>query len=339
MIWETVTLVLTGAVILLVISAALAPLESLSWYAGWQTGADEPDPAAGGTDRVPRAPAARRSPADHYLVYLSGVGAISADSVPQEEVPFIRELTERLPNTRVVADVFPYAMGNKGLNGQRFFAGLWRWIERRRVQNSMAVAAYLVNLRNAFQVAVSADRRYGPVYNLGVAQEIRAKLIEAGYPLGRGVPVTILGWSGGAQVAVGAAAFLRKMLGAPIYVISLGGLLADDPGLERVEHLWHLWGAKDIVSPIGQYAYAGRWKLFPRSVWNRAVAAGTITFVELGPFTHHGAGNYFDPAATLPDGRSHLDKSLDTVVDILTEAGLERLPGSAAAPRRRRAAS
>jgi hypothetical protein len=203
---------------------------------------------------------------------------------------------------------------------------MWKWVEGRRLKNPMAAAALIVNLRNAFQVAVSADQRYGPVYNLGVAQEIRAALTEAGYPIGRGVPVTILGWSGGGQIAIGAASFLRKMLGGPLYVISLGGMLSDDPGIERVEHLWHLWGSKDVVSPVGLYAYSGRWKYFPNSVWNKAVAAGKITFIELGPFTHNATGNYFDPESKLPDGRSHLQKSLDTVAQVLTEAGLERPP-------------
>jgi hypothetical protein len=339
MIWEAVTLLLTGLIVLVFISAALAPFESLGWYAGWQTEDDVPDPAAGGADRAPRPLAASLPPANHYLVYLSGIGAIAADSVPQGEAPFIAGLATRLPNTRVVADVFPYAMGNRGLNGQRFFAGMWRWVERRRLQNPTATAAQIVNLRNAFQVAVSADRRYGPVYNLGVAQAARAKLVAAGYPLGRGVPVTILGWSGGGQIAVGAASFLRTLLGGPIYVISLGGLLSDDPGVERVEHLWHLWGSKDVVSPLGTYAYAGRWKKFPNSAWNRAVAAGKITFIELGPFTHNTAGDYFDSRATLPDGRSHLQKSLDAVAQVLSEAGLERPPDAGAPPRGQHTAS
>ena len=249
MMWQTIWLLLTGVVILLVISAVLAPLESLTWYAGWQTKADEPDPEAGGADQAPRAPIAPAPPADHYLVYLSGIGAISGASVPDEEAPFIQGLMERLPRTRLVADVFPYAMANRSLNGQRFFAGVWRWIERLRLTRSrLALMTYLVNLRNTFQVAVSADRRYGPVYNLGVAQVIRVELVEAGYPLGRGVPVTILGWSGGGQIAVGAAAFLRTLLGAPIYVISLGGLLADDPG-SRGSSACGTCGAQRTLSP------------------------------------------------------------------------------------------
>jgi hypothetical protein len=57
MIWGAFTLLLTGLIILIFISAALAPLESLGWYAGWQAKEGEPDPAAG---RNSWPPASRR---------------------------------------------------------------------------------------------------------------------------------------------------------------------------------------------------------------------------------------------------------------------------------------
>jgi hypothetical protein len=311
-------LLVTGLIVLIFISAALAPLESLRWWAGWYA----PDEDAPG---VPPADVdATSEPANHFLVYLSGIGAIAGDSVPQEEMPFIQGLVDRLPNTRVVANVFPYAVANVGLNGQRAFSNLWGWIERRRLKNPLEISALIVNLRNAFQVAVSADQRYGPVFNLAVANEIRSKLLANGYVPGSGTPITIVGWSGGAQIAVGSCSFLAPLLHAPLYVVSVGGLLSDDPGLTKLSHLWHLYGTKDVVSPVGKYAYTGRWKVYPQSGWNQAVANGTITFTELGPFTHNATGNYFDPESKLPSGQSHLDHTLSVVEQVVREAGLEK---------------
>ncbi|MCC6626860.1 MAG: hypothetical protein IT340_05580 [Chloroflexi bacterium] len=323
MILGTISLLLTGLVVLVFISAALAPLESLRWWAGWQTDEDTPDENAAATGPIDAAPAATAEPLpDQFVVYLSGIGAIANDSVPQEEVPFIAGLAEQLPNARVVSNVFPYSVTNQGLTGQRAFANLWRWIEGRRLKDPTAAAALIVNLRNAFQVAVSADQRYGPIYNLGVAKDIRNKLVAAAYPVGSGIPVTIVGWSGGGQIAVGAANFLPALLGAPLYVVSLGGLLSDDGGIKQVEHLWHLYGTKDVVSPIGLYAYAGRWRIYPNSAWNQAVAAGKVTFIDLGPMTHNGAGNYFDAETRLPDEQPYLDHTLTTIAQVLTEQGL-----------------
>lgn len=313
----------TGTLALIVLSAVIAPFESLGWYAGWFGSSDQeipPDePSATvieddgeGTAEVP----------GHFLVYLSGVGAIAANSIPDEEVPFIRGLEETLPATRVISDLFPYSVTNIGLTGQRVTARVWRWLERLRLDNPMALAAFIVNLRNMIQVTISADRRYGPIYNLGVARAMRASLLRHGYRIGSGTPVTLLGWSGGGQIALGAAWYLPGMIGAPVYVVSVGGVMSDDIGLKHMQHLWHLWGQKDPLAPLGKWLYAGRWKVFSSSVWNRALAQGKITMIPLGPFTHNGKGNYFDNESTLPTGETHMQHVLARVRGVLAEADL-----------------
>lgn len=315
-----ITLLFTGLLALLFLSAAVAPLESLGWYAGWFGEKEETDES---TRAAPLADdEAAPDPSDHYLVYLSGIGAIAANSIPDEEMPFIAGLVEKLPTTKVITDVFPYSVTNMGLTGQRVTARVWRWIEQLRFDNPTAIAAFLVNLRNMLQAAISADRRYGPIYNLGVAREIRNGLVRNGYRHGSGVPITLLGWSGGAQIALGAAWYLPGLIGAPVRVISVGGVMSDDVGVQRIEHLWHLWGEKDPLAPLGERLYAGRWPYFPQSVWNRALAEGKITLIQLGPFTHNGKGNYFDNETTLPTGETHMQYVLTTVQRVLADEGL-----------------
>ncbi len=307
-----------GTLALLFLSAAVAPLESLGWYAGWFGEKEEEEP-----EKPPAPdPAGDISPANHYLVYLSGIGAIAPNSIPSEELPFIAGLQQKLPDSLVITDVFPYSVTNLGLTGQRVTARVWRWIEQLRLKNPMAVAAFLINLRNVFQVATSADSRYGPIYNLGVAQEIRNSLVRHGYRLDNGTPVTLLGWSGGGQIALGAAWYLPGLIGGPVHVLSLGGVMSDDIGLKRVERLWHLWGEKDPLAPLGEKLYAGRWKIFPASAWNRALAAGKIVLIPLGPFTHNGKGNYFDNETTLPSGETHMEYVLEKIQEVLAETGL-----------------
>jgi hypothetical protein len=211
-----------------------------------------------------------------------------------------------------------------GLTGQRITARVWRWIERLRLKkNPASLLAFLINGRNMIQVAISADRRYGPIYNLGVARAIRNRLLRHGYRPGSGAPVTLLGWSGGVQIALGAAWYLPGMLGGPVYVVSLGGVMSDDMGVQRIEHLWHLWGQKDLLVPLGKWLYAGRWKFFPGSVWNRALAAGKITLIPLGPYAHNGKGSYFDNQTTLPSGETHMQHLLSQVLGVLAEVEME----------------
>lgn len=308
-----IELLLFGGIALLIISAVLAPVESLGWYAGWFG-----DNAIQDKPQTPSQPdRAVNDKVNSYLVYLSGIGAISPDSIPDEELPFLTMLEERLPKVALVHDVFPYSVQNSGLTGQRLFTGLWRRIEARRFKNPNDLFALIVNIRNMLQVAVSADSRYGPIYNLGTAREIFNGLMRNGYRRGLGTPVTLIGWSGGAQIAIGAAYYLASMVDGPINVISLGGVMASDPGINKIEHIYHLYGDKDPLHGLGHKLYPGRWAISPQSSWNRALRAGRITLIPLGPFGHNGKGNYFDMGSILPGGRPYGVKTVDTICEIL----------------------
>ncbi len=319
----------TGLFVLILISAALAPLESLGWWAGW-FGEHE---APGSTPEQPETTADPARPAKQvtsYLVYLSGIGAIDGTSIPSEESVFLEMLRTHVPGALLVSDVFPYSVTNAGLTSRRVGKRVFAWVEQRRLNNPLAVEQLIINLRNMFQVAVSADQRYGPIYNLGVAREIVRAIEKEGDGIIKGVPISILGWSGGGQIALGAAPFLRSMLRAPVRIISVGGVMSDDPGLDSVEHVYHFYGTKDPIQAIGQKLYAGRWKYFPQSRWNRAIAQGKITMTCVGPFTHIGTGNYWDPKTTMPDGRSHAQVTLDLVTGVLTQDGLLAATATAA---------
>jgi pimeloyl-ACP methyl ester carboxylesterase len=163
----------------------------------------------------------------------------------------------------------------------------------------------------------------GPIYNLGVAQEIVRGLVRTGYPLGSGRPVTLIGWSGGGQISIGAATHLYSMLGAPLRVISLGGVLSDDPGLLSLVHLYHLYGDNDPVQRLGAILYAGRWPGAVQSPWGRANVAGRITLRSLGPVAHNGDTNYFATQTCFPNGQSYAASTVQAMLQVLREAGIE----------------
>ncbi|GAA3775004.1 hypothetical protein GCM10022206_12090 [Streptomyces chiangmaiensis] len=60
-----------------------------------------------------------------------------------------------------------------------------------------------------------------------------------------------------------------------------------------------------------------RWWLFRGGEWNRAGRAGKITVHRLDPATHVGPCSYISTTAQLPDGRSHLDRTADTVIALI----------------------
>ena len=322
--------------LLLLIAAALAPFESLGWWAGWfgQAGEQIEDietrstssAEAVGTMNRPLQKVGESSnisdkqvqiEPEHYLIYLSGIGAISGDYLEPNEIELCNELAARFPGTAVVKDVFPYAMNNRGLTSHRLFAWMWRRIKQLKVEGKRLLTQ-LINLRNFFQALVSADSRYGPIYNFGTAEVIRDGLLRQSYRVGGGKPVTIIGYSGGAQIAVGAAEYLQQMLGGvPLWIISLGGMLTADPGLDHIAHLYHLYGTKDPVQKLVPAFYAGRWPIRSHSPWNRAKAEGKITMIDVGPIGHNGAKGYLSATSHLDNGQRFLDRTVESIAQVL----------------------
>jgi hypothetical protein len=312
--------ILLGLLVLILIVLAVGPLESLGWWS--DEGADK---AMATVERLREEhellPA---TPYKQYVVYLSGIGAIDGHSRPAEEAPLVEGM-EAIPDTCVVSDVFPYAVDNRGLTAQRPMAGLWKAIEKARLKNPEALVAMLVNLRNAVQLFVCADRRYGPTYNIGTAQQILDGLLRNGYRLGSGVPVTLVGWSGGAQISLGAAWYLG-MAKIPLKLISIGGMMADDYGLDRIQHVYHLRGTKDSLEKLGWIMFAGRWPIAVGSPWSRAMKEGRITVIDLGPMQHNAKEHYFDSKSFAPDGRSYVQVTTDAVVALLTGEEVKVIP-------------
>lgn len=233
----------------------------------------------------------------------------------------VEHLTRRLGATRVIWQIYPYSVENTALTQGRMLSRFWAAATRWKFNKTrLRFLATLINLRNAFQMFVSSDARYGPVFNLAVAQQIAAALIREGYRPADHRPVTLLGWSGGAQVAAGVAWYLAG-LGMDVRVMSMAGIISADPGLERAVKVWHLRGRTDHVEGAGRLLFVGRWR-WVDSAWNRALRAGRLQIVDLGPLTHTGEHGYYSGRTTLPDGRTPRQLTADTIVGLLVDEGL-----------------
>jgi len=321
-------LTLLGIALLAVLfMAMLAPLEALGWYAGWRqrrTYERRQVEAAAGAG----AAASETPEPDYYVVFLSGIGDPSGRWHYPEETEFLRRLRERLPTAAVIDDLFAYSVTSADIETtaqRRRISGMWSSIEKTVRGNQYAPIGALINLRNLFQVTVSVDHRYGPFFNLGQAENVRDALLAYGYRRGSGRGIVLIGYSGGAQVSLGLAAFLKGMLGAPVTVISVGGVMSSEASCLHVQHLYHLWGTKDPIQKLGDLAFFGRWPLASKSAWNRARQEGKITRVAMGPTAHNGSGGYFGPEP-LPDGWPRIDLTLETVIPIITGGDVSVLP-------------
>lgn len=325
MIASTVSLAVSVALFALVAAISLAPIESMSWWAGWnEDDTDELPPA-------PQTPSAQAAPARLFVVYLSGVSSISGDHLAYQEARFIDALRASEPDAVIISDIFPYAPSGLPLLGAaRRFDRFWRRALLTR-KNTRGVFAALANFRNFAQVLVSADHRYGPIFNLGVSEVIVDALEARGYVRGSGVPVTIIGFSGGAQVGLGASAYLRPALGAPIDLIALGGVMASDPGLDAVRSVRQFVGGRDRLQKVGAVIFPERWSVFRHSLWNKARKDGKIEKQIIGAMTHHGPKGYFGLAPDA-DARAFADHTLSAVIQALHARAPRGAPAIGDAP-------
>jgi hypothetical protein len=218
----------------------------------------------------------------------------------------------------MVTGLFPFSASAQPLAERRRTGAFWDWLGRMRDENPNLLTR-LVDWRNLTQVFVSMDPRYGPVYNAGGARSLAAALANHGYVAGSGAPIVLIGYSGGAQVCLGAAMYLKPALGAPLTVISLGGVVGSDLALESVDRLVHLYGSGDVEQRLPAIFLPSRWPLARRSHWNRALADGRVQRVFLGDMIHTGPKGYLDPDCHVPDGRSFLDVTAAAMLQIIED--------------------
>lgn len=258
-------------------------------------------------------PPSTKSSIDCYIVFLPGVGEFSSDQLAPAEHWFLDRLAKQHPNCVTVRDVFPYSAANKDLTGERLLAPLWRKAEG--AKGWMKNADILIKIRNLWRFAISADDRYGPVYNRGIADSVVDRM-NAVHPLPRAqqpLKLVLIGTSGGAQVALGAASYLKQQLNAHIVVISAGGVFDGANGFDAVSHVYHLQGERDWIEDISRFVFASRWHWIVGSPFNQARQRGCYTSLSSGPHTHDGPEGYFGSAIAKPPDTPYVGLTLQIV--------------------------
>ena len=255
-----------------------------------------------------------------FLVYLSGVGDISDEYQTTYEDALLAEIAAQVPGLVITSDVFAFSVENLSMTSQRQLGWFWAWVNKERLRKGGRLRALgqLINLRNILQLTVSADARYGPVYNYSVAEIILQSLVRHGYVPGSGAPVTLLGYSGGGQIALATAEYVQATLQAPVQVISMGGLMNSSRSLETIVGLTHLYGTKDYAQRVADWVFPARWPIVKNSEWNRAVADGRLKRICLGPMGHTGRKCYLDGTVFVADGRSYRTVTADAIAGLVS---------------------
>jgi len=259
------------------------------------------------------------------MIYLSGIGHISSTYSTRYEDAFLAAIAAQVPDLAIIADVFPFSAQNQSMTSERVLGGFWGWVSAQR-KGRLKFAADLILIRNILYTAVSADQRYGPIYNYSVATLLLQSLLRQGYRLGSGAPVTLLGYSGGGQIALATAGYLKTTLRVPVQVISLGGVVDAHPAIDRIDTLSHLYGTKDAWQRFGQAIFPARWPIAAWSRWNRAVASGKIMIICAGPMVHEGRHSYLDDTAMLASGQSYMAHTTEIIAKLVRQFAAAHAP-------------
>jgi hypothetical protein len=256
-----------------------------------------------------------------FLVYFSGVGDISDVYQSRYEDELLAAVAARVPGLVVITDVFGFSVNNLSMTSQRRLGWFWTWVNdvRLRKDSPLRRAGLLINLRNILHISVSADARYGPLYNYGVAEMTLQSLLRHGYRLGSGAPVTLLGFSGGGQIALATGGYVAATLRAPVQVITMGGIMNSNASLHAITRLTLLYGTGDRIQSLPDWIFPARWPICKNSDWNRARRAGKIRRICLGPMGHTKRNSYLDGTVYAPDGRSYRDVTADAMAGIIAE--------------------
>lgn len=262
----------------------------------------------------PASPATKSAAINCYIIFLPGVGDFSADRLTPGQEFFLNRLVELHPNCVAVRDVFPYSAANEDLGGERILAPLWRFAHE--ADGWLDMADVLIKIRNLWRFAISVDRRYGPIYNQGIATAIVERM-QAEHPIPQGnrqpLKIVLIGTSGGAQVALGAASYLDEWLDAQILMISIGGVFTGADGFKVVDRFCHLQGRRDWIEDIGAIVFPSRWAWTVGSPFNQAQRQGKYTAKISGPHAHDGATGYFGLELVGEGGVTYVELTLQQV--------------------------
>lgn len=306
---------LTLAGIILLVWGTVSPVGTLVWWL--REGAQslglkkQPKqlPSSNSSNPIPK-----KRQINCYIVFLTGVGDFSTNQLTGGEEIFLNSLDKTHPNCVTVRDVFPYSVANKSLGGERLLAPLWNFADN--ASGWYGVASVLIKIRNLWRFAISADERYGPVYNQGIASAI-ADRMNAAYPIptssGKPFKVILIGTSGGGQVALAATPYLKQWLDEPIDVVSIGGVFAGKDGFNAAERVYHLRGSRDWVEDIGGIVFPSRWFWTVGSAFNQARLQGRYQAFMSGPHKHDGSQGYFGEEVATKDGTKYVDITVQKV--------------------------
>jgi len=233
--WLLLRLGILVLVLLIAIAGIYSLVSQFAFWEGWLQGLPQPAEffaQAGEQARVAAAAGTgdNPSPCRRYVVYLDGIHQVERNHPPRI-TEFLDELEQALPgDTRLLRGLDGYTVMPGALVEEAGSTWFWRRVfalqEHHRHWLVQLVCAVLVQGNNVIKVGISSDRRYGPILNYELALKISLRLTEMGYH--PGIEVVLFGYSGGGEMALGVADYLRRLCRAPVRIVTCCGVYSGN---------------------------------------------------------------------------------------------------------------
>lgn len=300
----------TLLLLLIPISGVISVTSQFAFWSGWLGGLPQPGDLF-------LQPSDRPQPS-RTIIYLDGIHQSERDHPPRVSA-FLTALEARLPDdAHLLKGLEAYTVTTSRLADDT--GGSWFWRRLFALQehhpNTLIgfVCAFLVQANNVIKVGISSDRRYGPILNYELALKVAAQLAELGFRPGLGSAhkpseLVLLGYSGGGEMAMGMADYLRRICRCPVRIITFCGVFSGNQLLEQVHDIAMVVGNHDPVAAFGRIAYPGRSPLLPLSNWNRAVSRGQVRRLGIAGLSHNGVNG--------PFGEHYRDQVIEAIVTSL----------------------
>ncbi len=295
----------------------IAPVSTLSWW--FEKGGSDLEERLAELQDTQQGSSDADAPRRCYVVFLAGVGNTSDQALADGETDLLDEIEATHPSCIAVREVFPYSASTANIGGQAVFD--WLWELDQSSDTSFSLARIILQMRNLWRVAISADGRYGEIYNQGIAVTILEQMNEAqslpNHETGEEpLRLILMGTSGGVQVALGAIPWLQETLMSDITVVSFGGVFDGTDGFRSADRVFHFRGEADWTEDIGGIMFPSRWPWTVGSPFNRARRDGRYQSITIGPHEHDGDRGYFGLTEIPNRDQSYLSVTMDAVNDL-----------------------
>ena len=265
-----------------------------AFWEGWLDGLPAPEELFNAPAPPPAQLSVRR-----YVVYLDGIHQCERDHPPRVAA-FLELLERQLPaDTQLLRGLETYTVMPVALREDTGSSWFWRRVfalqEHHPYGLVQLVCAVLVQANNVIKVGISSDRRYGPILNYELALKIALRLADAGFYPGQGCELVLLGYSGGGEMAMGVADYLRRICRSPVRIITVCGVFSANQVLDAVDQITTVVGTADPVAAFGRIAYPGRLPWMVLSNWNQALRDGLVRRRVIPGMSHNGKQGPFAP--------------------------------------------